>query len=91
VKIVNSQLNFTEEHLKLDGLSIAQSPTYNASPKALKFLQWFLAPMTPQQFFDQYWEKRVFILKRKAWPALKKAEAEPKVRGLSGPFTVLTF
>jgi hypothetical protein len=72
-------IKFTEKHARLDGHAISASSTDDSVKKSRKFFEWFLAPMSPSDFFEHYWEKRTFVLKRGAAGILRPGfEAPPK-------------
>lgn len=71
------QLKFTEKHAKLDGHAVADSTTDDSSKKARQFLQWFLAPISVEDFYENYWEKRTFVLKRGAAGILRPGYDAP--------------
>jgi lysine-specific demethylase/histidyl-hydroxylase NO66 len=64
-------LKFTSVHSNLDGHEILKTSTFDSAKKAWKFLSWFLAPLNAKDFLENYWEKRVFVLKRNA---IKRAD-----------------
>lgn len=60
----SSSSNGTSSSVPLSGLDIIEKPTNNVATKSKEFLKWFLWPLPVDEFFNAYWEKRVFVLKR---------------------------
>ena len=44
--------------------TLLQKPTANADNKAKAFMNWLLWPLPIDMFMNEYWEKRVFAMKR---------------------------
>lgn len=60
----SSSSNGSSSGPHLSGLEIIDKPTNNAATKSKEFLKWFLWPLPVDEFFNSYWEKRVFVMKR---------------------------
>jgi lysine-specific demethylase/histidyl-hydroxylase NO66 len=57
------QVNDPDKELTLNGRAIADSAD-DLDTQARRFFEWFIAPVTSEEFFAEYFEKRPLVIKR---------------------------